>query len=321
MMFTLSVSPAVFLLRSNSTSVFGWEAADIISTAGSLFRQSPEKHYGEVKEAYRTSQTAHLPAGAQSRMVKSKVKDLLRLESEDQVEGLQVVRYMPGEYYKTHQDYFVTKDILEYARWLKWLRQEAASLPATVWEADPRLHPESPEFPRALAEEMVRQHMLKHRDAAWLFAAKGTEAFGKRWNNFIAGEMLGRIAAHAYAAAVRDPRLVRPEAPLPRNRLATIFVYLNDDFEGGATGFVDVMKLPSPLPPEVRLESYSLPGCTEGTRVRPRAGDAVFFYNMRPDDAVEPLSQHAACPPTSGVKYGANIWVQSLPERERRREL
>lgn len=91
-------------------------------------------------------------------------------------------------------------------------------------------------------------------------------------------------------------------AKIPNQRYATILVYLNDDFEGGTTRFVD---------PSVNKE------------VTPKTGEAVFWYNswVPPEKRQSgeyycfKESMHQGSAPTSGVKYAVNIWVRLKPYR------
>lgn len=73
-------------------------------------------------------------------------------------------------------------------------------------------------------------------------------------------------------------------------RLLTALVYLNGDYEGGATRFVKT-----------------------GLEVKGRRGDAIVFRSALPDRSPDPLSEHAGLPVTKGIKYLASRWI-----RERR---
>jgi prolyl 4-hydroxylase len=70
----------------------------------------------------------------------------------------------------------------------------------------------------------------------------------------------------------------------------TALVYLNDDYEGGATRFVRT-----------------------GLEVRGNTGNVLVFGNAGADGKRDPLSQHAGLPVTAGKKYLATRWI-----RERR---
>jgi prolyl 4-hydroxylase len=73
-------------------------------------------------------------------------------------------------------------------------------------------------------------------------------------------------------------------------RLWTALIYLNDDYEGGATAFV-------------RTE----------LKVRGRMGSVLLFRNANERDEQDALAEHAGMPVTSGTKYLATRWI-----RERR---
>jgi prolyl 4-hydroxylase len=70
----------------------------------------------------------------------------------------------------------------------------------------------------------------------------------------------------------------------------TALIYLNDDYEGGATRFV-----------KTDLD------------VRGDTGDVLVFGNAGADGKRDPLSEHAGLPVTAGTKYLATRWI-----RERR---
>ena len=70
----------------------------------------------------------------------------------------------------------------------------------------------------------------------------------------------------------------------------TALIYLNDDYEGGETAFVET-----------------------GLSFRGRTGDLLLFRNEGPDGQRDPLAKHAGLPVTSGTKYLATRWI-----RERR---
>jgi len=70
-------------------------------------------------------------------------------------------------------------------------------------------------------------------------------------------------------------------------RILTALIYLNDDYEGGETRFVKT-----------------------GLTVRGRAGDALLFRNIGRDGNLDPLSEHAGLPVTSGIKYLASRWIR-----------
>lgn len=77
---------------------------------------------------------------------------------------------------------------------------------------------------------------------------------------------------------------------LENQRILTMLVYLNDDFEGGETQFIQA-----------------------GLTIRPRCGEGLLFHNVGPDGELDPSVEHAGRPVTSGVKLLASRWIR---ERE-----
>lgn len=70
-------------------------------------------------------------------------------------------------------------------------------------------------------------------------------------------------------------------------RLTTALFYLNEDYEGGETAFVNT-----------------------GLKVKGRTGDLLVFENALPSGEEDPLAEHAGLPVTSGVKYLATRWIR-----------
>lgn len=73
-------------------------------------------------------------------------------------------------------------------------------------------------------------------------------------------------------------------------RVMTMLVWLNDDYEGGETHF-----------PEADLT------------LRGAAGDAILFRNTLADGSADPLSRHAGLPVASGEKWLASRWIRERP--------
>ena len=68
----------------------------------------------------------------------------------------------------------------------------------------------------------------------------------------------------------------------------TALLYLNEDYEGGATAFVET-----------------------GLEVQGRAGDVLVFRNEGADGLRDPLAKHAGMPVTAGTKYLATRWIRA----------
>jgi len=77
---------------------------------------------------------------------------------------------------------------------------------------------------------------------------------------------------------------------LSNQRVMTVLVYLNDDYDGGATSFPDL-----------------------GISHRGRRGDALIFTNILPNGAPDPAARHRGEPITRGTKIVASRWIRRAP--------
>lgn len=73
-------------------------------------------------------------------------------------------------------------------------------------------------------------------------------------------------------------------------RVVTVLIYLNDDFEGGETEF-----------PELDW------------RFKGKPGDALAFWNLTPDGQPDHRTLHAGLPPSRGEKWLYSKWVRAHP--------
>ncbi|KAJ9451724.1 putative prolyl 4-hydroxylase 9 [Diplonema papillatum] len=89
------------------------------------------------------------------------------------------------------------------------------------------------------------------------------------------------------------------------NRVATFYMFLTDDFEGGEFAL--------PLA-NARDASVDFKKCEYGLRVEPRVGSGVLFYGMRPDMVLDKYSLHTGCPVTKGTKWSAVVWIDHKGE-------
>ena len=76
-------------------------------------------------------------------------------------------------------------------------------------------------------------------------------------------------------------------------RRATLLIYLNDDFEGGETEFVNM-----------------------GIKVKPEKGKAILFWNTTNDESIIPMSKHKGCEVRSGEKWICTKWTHSSPYKQ-----
>lgn len=47
-----------------------------------------------------------------------------------------------------------------------------------------------------------------------------------------------------------------------------------------------------------------------GVAVKPKKGDALFFYSLTPDGQMDEKSLHAGCPVVRGDKWSATKWLR-----------
>lgn len=78
---------------------------------------------------------------------------------------------------------------------------------------------------------------------------------------------------------------------LPHMRVVSMFVYLNDEFEGGETHF----------------DQFDL-------SVKPKSGMALWWFNVDPKTRkIDNRTYHEGKEVKKGVKYGMNIWIRNMP--------
>ncbi len=77
---------------------------------------------------------------------------------------------------------------------------------------------------------------------------------------------------------------------LDNQRILTMLVYLNDDYDGGETRFLNA-----------------------DLTVRGKTGDALLFANTDADGRPDQQAQHAGLPVTRGVKLLASRWIRERP--------
>ncbi|MQM19227.1 hypothetical protein Taro_052228 [Colocasia esculenta] len=87
-------------------------------------------------------------------------------------------------------------------------------------------------------------------------------------------------------------------------RMATVLI--SDVEEGGETIFPNAKVNHSSLPYYNELSECG----KKGLSVKPKMGDAVLFWSMKPDATLDPSSLHGACPVIRGNKWAAPKWIR-----------
>ncbi|XP_058767322.1 probable prolyl 4-hydroxylase 10 isoform X1 [Vicia villosa] len=95
------------------------------------------------------------------------------------------------------------------------------------------------------------------------------------------------------------------------NRIATMLMYLSVVEEGGETVF-----------PNAKGDFSSVPWWNElsdcgkkGLSIKPKMGDAILFWGMKPDSTLDPSSLHGACPVIKGDKWSCAKWMRMAKYR------
>lgn len=71
-------------------------------------------------------------------------------------------------------------------------------------------------------------------------------------------------------------------------RRSTLLIYLNDEFDGGETEFVNI-----------------------GVKIKPETGKGILFWNTYTDDSVIEESKHCGKPVLNGEKWICTVWSHS----------
>ena len=93
-------------------------------------------------------------------------------------------------------------------------------------------------------------------------------------------------------------------------RLCTVLVYLAEPDEGGETAFP---KTSSDDWADASQREYErgFSECAQGhVAFKPRKGDALLFYSIKPDGkTTDGKAMHTGCPLIEGIKWTATVWI------------
>ncbi|KAM7524026.1 hypothetical protein LguiA_013928 [Lonicera macranthoides] len=89
-------------------------------------------------------------------------------------------------------------------------------------------------------------------------------------------------------------------------RIATVLMYLSDVEEGGETVFPAAKGNISAVPWWNELSECGKGGLS----VKPKMGDALLFWSMKPDATLDPSSLHGGCAVIKGNKWSSTKWMR-----------
>ncbi|XP_019452042.1 PREDICTED: probable prolyl 4-hydroxylase 7, partial [Lupinus angustifolius] len=90
------------------------------------------------------------------------------------------------------------------------------------------------------------------------------------------------------------------------NRVATVVMYLSHVRKGGET----IFPITNSSLSQTKDDSWS--ECAKmGYAVKPIKGDALLFFNIRPNATADTSSLHGSCPVIDGEKWSATKWIRA----------
>jgi len=222
-----------------------------------------------------------------------------------QVEFLQVTRYRPGEYFHRHNDYFVSAGMKCVNQWKSWAKKVAPKA-----KEQGLLDPFHPDAVHGVIDQMLLENDTYQEDAYFL-NEKVRKREKKEYNQQDLMNLINKGPSIAdRAQKYWYKKFGWKEYRIPRTqRLATLLIYLNEDFTGGETAFSETSEKVNPGASGREAAEEACGAESPALKVTASAGDAILFYNAREDMYPDAMSMHAGCEVKHGSKYVITAWV------------
>ncbi|CAI5740113.1 unnamed protein product [Hyaloperonospora brassicae] len=128
----------------------------------------------------------------------------------------------------------------------------------------------------------------------------------------------GELAIRTWEAHIGSVPELRYKLPIyvqhfNPQRYVTLFLYLNNQTKvGGETVFPHSLDRYS----DEKIVRDGMGECSSGLAVPPLALHASLFYVQTPEGVPDAMSRHGGCPPSEGVKWGANLFMWNADAQE-----
>lgn len=109
-----------------------------------------------------------------------------------------------------------------------------------------------------------------------------------------------------------NPEMLQSVEHGAKNRLATVFFYLNNVSAGGQTNFPRAY---TPEQPHGGPQPRDYFDCSKGLSVYPQEGKIIIFYSLLPNGEQDDYSLHGGCDVLNAeeTKWSANFWLWNKP--------
>ena len=318
---TLSTSPRVFSVRNFLSE----EEMDYL--IGHAKEKLERSHVGIGKESFsddRTSKTAWDTSSEISIRIQKRAFELIRVPYVvNQADAIQIIRYLPGQTYIGHTDYFEqgynnrdpsTPDGTNRFVTLFCYLSDVAEGGATVF---PKSRSHEPKRTAKIASAARAELMAKSECTV---SVDGTTSCPSTDGG---GEGLGcvswRQSANCQPDGPREPSqdlsCTDPvlngmagycECSGDRRAMNVTCEHSRFTCKSACAGKNSGDETVGNSPMDIFNREC---GDGDGMVIYPKKGDALLFYSQGPEATLDPQSYHGGCPIINGEKWAANVWV------------